>query len=250
MTTAVEVQDLTRIFGRHTALDAVSFEVEEGAIFGYLGLNGAGKSTTIKILSTLLPPTRGRARILGHDVQREPLDVRRLIGMVGDDGGESRPGWSAREFLDHFATLEGVDEARVEEALDLVRFEPKWRSRAMGSYSTGMRRRVEVARALLSRPRVLFLDEPTRGLDLPAKRQLWDLLRDLARVERTTIFLSSHEVNEILALCQDLAVLHAGRLKFLGRASALGSTPAEFEERLIALLEGRASAPPDALPLR
>ena len=241
MTLAVEAEGLTRRFGEHVAVERVTLRVPQGRIFGLLGLNGAGKSTTIKMLTGLLPPTEGSARVLGHDVAREPLEVRRRVGLLGDDGGDSRPSWSAREFLAYFAALEEVPPARVEETLDLVGLEPPWRARPMGKYSTGMRRRVELARALVGRPRVLFLDEPTRGLDLPAKRQMWALMRTLAERDKATIFVSSHEVNEILALCQDLAVLHRGRLTYEGSVHALGADPAAFEERLVELLEGRAA---------
>ena len=239
MTDAVETRLLTRSFGPHLAVDRVSLRVPQGRIFGYLGLNGAGKSTTIKMLATLLPPTSGSARVMGHDVVAEPLAVRRLIGLVGDDGGESRPSWSAREFVSYFAGLQGLPDrkARVEAVLGAVGLEEAWRRRPMGAYSTGMKRRAELARALLGEPRVLFLDEPTRGLDLPAKRQVWELLRGLSR-QGVTVFVSSHEVAEILALCEDLAVIAKGRLSHCGPTGALGREPEEFERRLIPLLEG------------
>lgn len=243
---AIETRGLTRRFGTFTAVDGLDLKVAEGEIFGLLGLNGAGKSTTIKMLCGLLPPTSGEARVLGHDVEKNVLDVRGLVGLLGDDGGESRPSWSAREFLDYFATLSSLPAQRIDEVLDLVALEPEWRKRPMGSYSTGMRRRVELARALLPAPRVLFLDEPTRGLDLPGKRAMWRMMQDLAATQRVTILVSSHEVNEIQALCRRVAVMHKGRLTFDGNLSALGSDPKEFEERLVALLEGA----PQPTPVR
>lgn len=244
MTVAVEARGLTRRYGNHTAVDRVDLRVPEGKVFGYLGLNGAGKTTTIKMLTTLAPPTAGSARILGHDVAQEPLEVRRCIGLVGDESADSRPSWSALEYMGYFAALHGARH-RVKPLLQAIGLEPLWWKRALGTYSTGMKRRVEIARALLGQPRVLFLDEPTRGLDLPAKRQTWEFLRRLARERKVTIFLSSHDVLEIQALCQDLAVVSKGRIVHSGPVAGLGSDPRIFEDRLIRLLQGR---PPVARP--
>lgn len=248
-TTTIETKGLSRSFGDFVALHPLDLAIREGEIFGYLGLNGAGKTTTIRMLSTLLRPTAGEARVAGHDVAREPVAVRASIGLVGDEGA-SRPSWTARELVGTIARLHGVADARAatERALDRVALAPAWRGRAIAALSTGMRRRVEIARALVGAPRVLFLDEPSRGLDLPAKRETWDLLRSLAAEERVTIFLSSHEAGEIQALCGSLAVLHAGRVAFRGRASDLGSDPARFEAALVALLDGRAREAKPSIP--
>ena len=244
MTYAVQTHALTRTFGSFTAVDRVDLAVEPGQVYGYLGLNGAGKSTTIKVLTTLLAPTSGRALVEGLDVARDPLAVRRVVGLVGDEGGESRPSWTPRELLGYFARLRALPDGkgRVEEALDAVGLDPAWRGKALGNHSTGMKRRVEIARALLGRPRVLFLDEPTRGLDLPAKRETWDLLRRLAEEEGVTVFLSSHEVAEIQALCRSLAVIAKGRLAYEGPAAKLGADPQAFESSLLRLLAPGAAA--------
>lgn len=245
MTHAISTRNLTRAFGEHVAVDRVTLAVPWGRIYGYLGLNGAGKSTTIKMLATLLAPTGGSARVAGHDVVADPLAVRAAIGLVGDEGAASRPSWTAEEYLLYFARARGLPDPRadVDAALDLVDLARPWRRRVVGTYSTGMRRRVEIARALLGRPRVLFLDEPTRGLDLPAKHETWALLRRLVAGGDATVFLSSHDASEVQALCQDLAVISHGRLAYQGPAAALGRDPAAFEASLVRLLRG---APPPA----
>ena len=241
MTSAIYTRQLTRKFGDFTAVDAIDLDVPEGALYGFLGLNGAGKSTTIRMLCGLLAPSAGSAKVAGFDVATQTLEVRRRVGLIADlEAAQAHPSWSGREYLQYFARLWEIDhaDARVEALLDQVALQPEWRRRPMGGYSTGMRRRVEVARAMLGAPRVLFLDEPTRGLDLPAKRDMWEWLRLVAREERVTIFLSSHEVREIRALCQDLAVIADGKLVYRGAARSLGDTEEDFEDSLVKLLRG------------
>ncbi|HET6405487.1 MAG TPA: ABC transporter ATP-binding protein [Candidatus Thermoplasmatota archaeon] len=245
MPAAISVRKLTRTFGRFTAVDAIDLEVEEGELYGFLGVNGAGKSTTIRMLCGLLPPTSGSASVAGHDVATRTLDVRRSVGLIADlEAAQAHPSWSGREYLRYFARLwELADaDARVEALLDQVALAPEWRRRPMRAYSTGMRRRVEVARAMLGSPRVLFLDEPTRGLDLPAKRDVWEWLRAVAREERMTVFLSSHEVREIRALCERLAVIASGRIVYRGATSALGATEDDLQDALVKLLRGEAGS--------
>src|SRR5262249_20342127 len=159
-------------------------------LYGFLGLNGAGKTTTIRMLTTLLPPSAGTARLCGHDVMREPLAVRRLVGLVSDETSESQSSWTASEYLEYFARIRRYPDARYEAGrlLDRVGLDSRFRGKLIGTYSTGMKRRVEIARALMGHPKVLFLDEPTRGLDLPAKRDMWTLLRTLAAREDVTTF--------------------------------------------------------------
>jgi ABC-type multidrug transport system ATPase subunit len=241
MTSAISVRQLTRNFGSFTAVDRIDLEVREGALYGFLGLNGAGKSTTIRMLCGLLSPSAGEARVAGFDVATQTLDVRRRVGLIADlEAAQAHPSWTGREYLHYFARLWDIQHAaaRVEELLDQVALEPAWRNRPMRAYSTGMRRRVEVARAMLGSPRVLFLDEPTRGLDLPAKRDMWEWLRQIAKHEGVTVFLSSHEVREIRALCEELAVIAEGKLVYKGQARALGDTEEDFEESLVKLLRG------------
>ncbi|HEY3885888.1 MAG TPA: ABC transporter ATP-binding protein [Vicinamibacterales bacterium] len=235
---AVETSGLTRHFGSFVAVDDVTVNIPKGQLYGFLGLNGAGKTTTIRVLTTLLPPTRGTARLWGHDVVREPLAVRRLVGLVSDETSESQSTWTAREYLGYFARIRGVHDAarQVDRTLDSVGLDPAFRGKSIGTYSTGMKRRVEIARALMGGPKVLFLDEPTRGLDLPAKHETWTLLRELARREQVTTFLSSHDAHEIQSLCDEISVIAKGRLVFTGATRDLGTDLDAFERRLIELL--------------
>ena len=235
---ALEAEGLTRRFGSLVAVDNVSLRVPKGQLFGFLGLNAAGKTTTIRMLTTLLPPSAGSARLWGHDIVRQPLMVRETVGLVSDETSESQSEWTAREYLGYFARIRGLPDAKslIERSLDNVGLDPHFRSKLIGTYSTGMKRRVEIARALMGNPKVLFLDEPTRGLDLPAKRDTWKLLRQLAARENVTTFLSSHDAQEIRTLCTQISVISKGRLVFTGPARDLGVDLDTFEERLIQLL--------------
>jgi ABC-2 type transport system ATP-binding protein len=235
---AIETDALTRRFGGFTAVDRVTLRIPKGQLYGFLGLNGAGKTTTIRVLTTLLPPSAGRARLWGHDVARDPLAVRRLVGLVSDETSESQSTWTAREYLSYFARIRHLPDPadHVETLLDGVGLDAHFRGKLIGTYSTGMKRRVEIARALMGRPKVLFLDEPTRGLDLPAKRDMWDLLRRLAATENVTTFLSSHDSHEIRSLCNEISVIAKGKLVYTGATRELGADLDAFEERLISLL--------------
>jgi ABC-2 type transport system ATP-binding protein len=215
---AVEMDGLTRRFGEFTAVDGVTLRIPKGRLYGFLGLNGAGKTTTIRMLTTLLPPSAGSAKLWGHDVVEEPLAVRGLVGLVSDETSESQSTWTAREYLTYFARLRQIADARdhVEKLLDDVGLNVAFRGKPIGTYSTGMKRRVEIARALMGQPKVLFLDEPTRGLDLPAKREMWNLLRRLAIDENVTTFLSSHDSHEIRSLCEEISVISKGKLIYTG----------------------------------
>jgi ABC-2 type transport system ATP-binding protein len=235
---AVETAGLTRRFGNFVALDSVTLKIPKGQLYGFLGLNGAGKTTTIRILTTLLPPSGGIAKVWGHDAMKEPLAVRRLVGLVSDETSESQSAWTAREYLSYFARIRHTPNPHddVERILDDVGLDARFRGKLIGTYSTGMKRRVEIARALMGRPKVLFLDEPTRGLDLPAKRDMWTLLRRLAATENVTTFLSSHDAQEIRSLCSEISVIAKGRLVYTGATQDLGNDIDTFEERLISLL--------------
>ena len=239
---AIETTGLTRRFGAFTAVDGVSLQIPKGHLYGFLGLNGAGKTTTIRMLTTLLPPSHGTARLWGHDVAREPLAVRSLVGLVSDETSESHSTWTAREYLGYFARIRALAAPAdtVEKILTDVGLDPAFRGKLIGTYSTGMKRRVEIARALMGAPKVLFLDEPTRGLDLPAKRDMWNLLRRLAAEQNVTTFLSSHDAQEIRTLCTEISIIAHGRLVFTGPTRELGADLDSFEERLIELLtQGR-----------
>jgi ABC-2 type transport system ATP-binding protein len=235
---AVETHGLTRRFGGFVAVDDVALRVPKGQLYGFLGLNGAGKTTTIRILTTLLPPTAGTATIWGHDVVKDPLAVRRLVGLVSDETSESQSAWTAREYLGYFARIRQLRDPvnHVERLLDDVGLAPPFRRKRIGTYSTGMKRRVEIARALMGGPKVLFLDEPTRGLDLPAKHEMWNLLRRLAASDQVTTFLSSHDAQEIRSLCSEISVIASGSVIYTGATRDLGANLDAFEARLITLL--------------
>jgi ABC-2 type transport system ATP-binding protein len=249
---AIETVGLTRRFGDFVALDGVNLQIPKGHLYGFLGLNGAGKTTTIRILTTLLPPTEGTARLWGHDVVKEPLAVRRLVGLVSDETSESQSAWTAHEYLSYFARIRRLPspDKEVERILEDVGLEPRFRRKLISTYSTGMKRRVEIARALMGGPKVLFLDEPTRGLDLPAKRDMWSLLRRLAVGENVTTFLSSHDAQEIRSLCSQISVIAKGRLVYTGATQELGRDIDEFEERLVQLLTTLSPTEPAGLHFR
>lgn len=238
---AIETDGLSRRFGDFVAVDNVTLKIRKGHLFGFLGLNGAGKTTTIRMLTTLLPPSAGTARLWGHDVVTEPLAVRGLVGLVSDETSESQSTWMAREYLSYFARIRHIPKApgEVERILDDVGLDIRFRGKLIGTYSTGMKRRVEIARALMGRPKVLFLDEPTRGLDLPAKREMWNLLRRLAMEDEVTTFLSSHDAQEVRCLCSEISVIASGRVVYTGPSRELGEDLDTFEERLIELLTRR-----------
>ena len=235
---AVETNGLTRRFGSFVAVEQINIKIPKGHLYGFLGLNGAGKTTTIRILTTLLPPSDGVAKLWGHDVVKEPLAVRALVGLVSDETSESQSTWTAREYLSYFARIRRMPnpQEQVERLLDDVGLDTHFRGKRIGTYSTGMKRRVEIARALMGHPKVLFLDEPTRGLDLPAKRDMWSLLRRLAATESVTTFLSSHDAQEIRSLCSEISVIASGRLVYTGATHELGGDIDSFEENLVGLL--------------
>jgi ABC-2 type transport system ATP-binding protein len=222
---AVEVQGLVRRFGDLAAVDDVSFSVPTGQIFGLLGPNGAGKSTTIKILCTLLRPSQGTARVAGHDVVAAPAAVRRSLGLIFQDPSVDDR-LTARENLKIHCMIYGVPRgerrARMDEALAWIGLTAEADQR-MRTFSGGMRRRLEVARALLHRPRVLFLDEPTSGLDPQTRRAMWDRLHELRERERLTIFLTTHYMEEA-ENCDRLAIIDHGKLIAEG-------SPAELKRR-------------------
>jgi ABC-2 type transport system ATP-binding protein len=216
--TAVEVEDLTKHYGAVRALDGVTVQVAQGEIFGLLGPNGAGKSTMIRILTGRAKPTSGRARVLGYDLPRELEAVRGQINLVAETPNVYQRA-TARENLDLFCTLYGVPKRRAAEVLEQVRLSGV-AGRKVKTFSTGMRQRLLLARALLNRPRVLFLDEPTRGLDPRSARELREIVTALAE-RGSTIFLTTHDMNEADELCQRVAFLAEGRIVALDTPRAL-----------------------------
>lgn len=205
------------------AVDGISFDVRPGELFGLLGPNGAGKTTTVKMLTTLLLPTSGSARVLGYDVEREADKVRPRIGFIF--GGERGLYWrlSGEDNLRYFADLYHMDPAiskrRIPELLELVGLAGREEERVEG-YSRGMRQRLHVARCLLRDPEVLFLDEPTMGLDPVGARELRQVIRDLVAQEKT-VFLTTHYMFEADALCERVAVINHGKIVALDTPEGL-----------------------------
>jgi ABC-2 type transport system ATP-binding protein len=211
---AIEVKNLTRTFGHVVAVDHISFEVEEGEIFGFLGANGAGKTTTIMMLTTALNPTSGNATVCGHDVVKDRNELRKYMAVVFEELSLDTD-LTARENLDFHARMyhipRRVREERVSRALGLVGLKGK-QNMLVKHYSGGMQRRLEIARAMVNEPRILFLDEPTLGLDVQTRRMLWDYARKLNRESGTTILLTTHYIEEADYLCDRLAILEQGTI--------------------------------------
>jgi len=222
---AIDVAGLVKHYGDVVAVDGLDLRVEEGAFFGLLGPNGAGKTTTLSILTTLARPDAGRARVAGRDVLAERAAVRRELGIVFQEPSLDRE-LTAREHLDLQARLYHLDERarRVAAALERVDLAAH-ADRPVRGFSGGMKRRLEIARGLLHRPRLLFLDEPTLGLDVAARAAIWAQLRRLHAEGETTVFLTTHSMEEADALCQRVGILDRGRLVVEG-------TPAELKGAL------------------
>ena len=223
---AVEVIGLTRRFESLTVVDHLQFSTAKGAIFGLLGPNGAGKSTLIKMLTTLLPVTEGTARVAGFDIVRQPREVRRRIGyvpqMLSADGE-----LTGYENLLISAKLYGIPRAerteRIGQALEFMAL-TEARDRLVAHYSGGMVRRLEIAQATMHRPAVLFLDEPTVGLDPIAKRSFWERIRDLRRGYNTTIFMTTHDMEEAEILCEVVTLMNHGKIVASGSPIQLRAT--------------------------
>ncbi len=209
---AIETHGLTKSYGGRLALDGLSLSVEEGDIFGFLGPNGAGKTTTIRILSGLLAPTGGRTQVAGMDVSEDPQAVKRVVGVLPESQGYY--GWmTGEEYLAYFGKLYGVADSRsrARSLLEVVGLAERGQTPVHG-YSRGMRQRLGIARAMVHSPRVLFLDEPSLGLDPKGQREINELIRHLNRDNGLTVFLSSHLLSEIEGLCTRFAIVREGRL--------------------------------------
>ncbi len=220
----IETVGLTKSFDGASAIEDLSFQVFHGEVFGLLGPNGAGKSTTLRILLTLLRPTSGRATVLGRDVEREPDAVRSLIGYVPQERAIDRF-LTGREHLWLLANLYHLPKAeaspRIEQLLRLVELESKADQPAK-TYSGGMKRKLDIACGLLPNPKVLFLDEPTLGLDVQSRLRIWDYVRDL-RERGITVIMTSNYLDEADQLCDRLAIIDGGRIKALGSPAELKS---------------------------
>ena len=220
--TAINVEGLTKTYDEIRAVDGVDFTVDSGEVFGFLGPNGAGKSTTIKMLCTLVEPTAGHATVAGYDVVRQRDEVRRNIGLVFQDPTLDQY-LTAEQNLRMHAELYGVRRSALEErttlVLDMVGLTDR-RHALVSTYSGGMKRRLEIARGLLHAPRVLFLDEPTVGLDPQTRSSIWRYINELRRREDVTIFLTTHYMDEA-ENCDRIAIMDHGRLVVMDSPEAL-----------------------------
>ena len=245
MTTAVAVNGLTKRYGPVWAVDDVALTVEAGEVFGFLGPNGAGKSTTIKMLCTLVEPSGGNATVAGYDVVRQRDDVRRNIGLVFQDPTLDQY-LSAEQNLKMHAELYGVPRAqlgpRMTQVLEMVGLEDRRKARVQ-TYSGGMKRRLEIARGLLHSPRVLFLDEPTVGLDPQTRSSIWRYINELRTREDITIFMTTHYMDEA-EYCDRISIIDHGRIVVTGTPEELKAsvgkdrvqlTTADDEAAIIAL---------------
>lgn len=211
---AITIKGLTKKFGEFTAVDDVSFSVESGELFGLLGPNGAGKSTIINMLTTLLIPTAVDAYIAGYDLRKHPDKVRNNIGVIFQDPSLDI-GLTGRENLDFHAMMYNINsderKKRIREVLDIVGLADK-ADILVENYSGGMKRRLEIARGLIHYPKVLFLDEPTLGLDAQTRRTIWDYIRDLNRNYGTSVILTTHYMEEADYLCDRIAIIDHGKI--------------------------------------
>jgi len=222
---AITVSGITKKFGAITAVDDVSFEVAEGEFFGFLGPNGAGKTTLIRMLTTLLKPTAGKAAVACCDVAKEPAAVRRGIGVV-PQAMTSDLDLTGHENMDIYGRFYGIRsrerKERISYLLEMVGLTARSND-LVATYSGGMRRRLEIARVLVHKPEILFLDEPTIGLDPQSRRVVWGLLEKLMEDNSLTIFLTTHYMDEAEALCKRVAIIDSGKIIAIGSPDELKS---------------------------
>ncbi|MDE1860848.1 MAG: ATP-binding cassette domain-containing protein [Candidatus Micrarchaeota archaeon] len=219
----IDVDRLSKSFDKLKAVDGVSFKVNEGEVFGLLGPNGAGKTTTIKMLTTLLPQTSGNAKVAGYDIRKQQNEIRKNIGIIFQDPSLDED-LTGRENLEFHAILYNIGrerrDAKIAEVLKLVELEDK-ADTLVRFYSGGMKRRLEIGRGLIHEPKVLFLDEPTVGLDPQTRRHIWDYIRRLNETSGTTLILTTHYIEEADYLCGRVAFVDHGKIVALDTPSAL-----------------------------
>ena len=244
----IEASNIVKRFGELEAVKGVSFSVKEGEIFGFLGPNGAGKTTTINILCTLLKPTDGQAKVNGHDVIKERSQVRQSIGLVFQEPSLDDYLTAEQNLRFHgyaYGVPRNVLEPRLKELLEMMELWDR-RKGKINTYSGGMKRRLEIARGLLHHPRVLFLDEPTLGLDPQTRRRIWDYIHDLRKRENLAIFMTTHYMDEA-ENCDRIAIIDYGRTVALDTLEKLKdgvggdviSVKTEDNEEAVRLLEGQ-----------
>jgi ABC-2 type transport system ATP-binding protein len=223
MQVVISVKNVIKKFGDFTAVNDVSFEVQQGEIFAFLGPNGAGKSTTIKMLTTLLKPTSGELSLAGHDVTKEPNETRKVFGIVFQDPSLDDE-LTAEENMQLHAVLYHIPKkeikSRIEEMLKLVDLWERKKA-IVKTFSGGMKRRLEIARGLLHHPKVMFLDEPTLGLDAQTRNMLWNYIKELNAKENMTIFFTTHYLGEAEAVAKRIAIIDHGKIVAIGTTDEL-----------------------------
>ena len=214
---AIKVDSLSKHFQKFKAVDNISFQIEQGEIFGFLGPNGAGKSTTMMILTTLLKPTSGHATVQGFDVVTQGKKVRENIGFVQQESGGDEY-LTGRENLVFQSRINRIPKdqikSRIDEVISLVELEEKQNEAAI-TYSGGMRKRLDIACGLIHRPRVLFLDEPTVGLDIQTRRKIWEYIRKIHKEFEMTLFVSTHYMEEADKLCDRVGIIDYGKIQII-----------------------------------
>ncbi|ACB07895.1 ABC transporter ATP-binding protein [Candidatus Korarchaeum cryptofilum] len=238
---AVEVKNLSKSFGEVKAVNNISFDVEEGSIFGLLGPNGAGKTTTLRMIYGVLRPDSGSVRVLGIDVWEEPRKAKSLMGVMPEDTG-IYPRLTAEENLIYFGKVRGMDEhklrRRVSELLKILGLEEK-RFTIADKLSKGQKQKVAFARAILDEPPILILDEPTLGVDVMSAREIRNMIVDYARAGRTVI-LSTHNMWEAEKLCTHVGIISEGKMRYVGKREDLEKLyeEKEFEEIFLRMVRG------------
>jgi len=242
LSAAVEIVDLTKRFGDLAAVDRINLNIESGEIFGLLGPNGSGKTTLIRMLTTVVQPTEGTAKVAGYDIRKNPTQVRESIGVVAQAMTLDIE-LTAQENMDLYAKYYDVPReirrARIRELLEVVGLAERANFTA-GSFSGGMKRRLELVRSLIHRPKVLFLDEPTTGLDPQARNAVWEYLKKIHKEEQITIVITTHYLDEAEVLCNRVGIVDFGKLVELG-------TPNDLKRKIMGgdVIEAEFSALPD-----
>lgn len=224
----IDAQNLTKTFGKLTAVDNLSLNIEKGEVFGFLGPNGAGKTTTIRMLACLISPTKGTATVAGFDIQREPLKVRQSVGILTENPSLYER-LTAFENMNFFAEAYGINDAneRHTRIKELLEFFNLWERRndKVATFSKGMKQKLAIVRAIVHRPPVLFLDEPTAGLDPESAKEIRDLMAQLSQHEKRTILLCTHHLEDAEKLCRRVLIMNRGRCILVG-------TPDELREKI------------------
>jgi len=233
----VETHELTKVYGRHKAVDCLTFEVEQGEVFGFLGPNGSGKTTTILMLLGLTEPTSGSCRVLGFDPVRQPLQVKQRVGCMPENVG-FYDDMTARQNLQYVARLNSLPQqqakTRIDKALEKVKLADV-ADKLVGAYSRGMRQRLGVAEMLIKDPKLVILDEPTLGLDPEGINSMLELIRFLSQEEKKTILLCSHLLQQTQQVCDRVGILNEGRLVAKGTIEELAKEGIQADDKKMSL---------------